>query len=179
MKKVLFAIAALASCMTASAQLWVSGGLNLDNQSYWNDDDTRTSWSLEPAIGYALDDALEVGLSFGIGGSSKGDDKSTNFSIAPFARYTFLSEGDFSMFVQGQLGYTYHKDKNPLGEDKSWSFGVSFCPGIKYALTDQFAIVATFGNLYFDHDDSDWGGAQNGFGLNINSGLNFGLVYSF
>ena len=85
MKKVLFAIAALATCMTASAQLWVGGALKLGNESNWNDDKSGTEWRIAPTVGYALDDALEVGLGFAIGGTSKGDYSDFNFRIAPFA----------------------------------------------------------------------------------------------
>ena len=200
MKKFLFAVAALATSLTASAQLWVSGSLGLGNQSTWNVKDTETTWNFSPSVGYALDDALEVGLSFGIGGTSQGDDSSLNFSIAPFARYTFLSEGDFSMFIEGNVSYGYNKDKkssskttvNPIdgstttttvtNESKNWSFGINLMPGIKYAMTDQFAIVAKFGALSFLHKDSESPrfGDQNGFGINIDATkLEFALVYSF
>jgi len=196
MKKVLFAIAAMATCMTASAQLWVSGGLNFGSQSYWNVDDSQTSWGISPAIGYALDDALEVGLEFGISGTSQKDDSSLNFSIAPFARYTFLSEGDFSMFIQGKVGYNYGNVKTSVStttsgvttttttERKTWGFDIDIEPGIKYAFTDNFAMAATLGGLYFKHNDpekaSAFGGTtQNGFGLSFSTNLKLSLVYTF
>ena len=194
MKKFLFAVAALATCMSASAQLWVGGSLKFDNSKTWQNDNSTTSWNISPKIGYALDDALEVGLGFGIGGSSfktNAETKRTSFdfSIAPFARYTFFTDGDFSMFVEGNVEYAYHKSKSePKSgssvEGKNWSFGINIMPGIKYALTDQFALVATLGALSFNHYQPDkevtpWGGTQNQFGLNLDSVFSFGLYYSF
>lgn len=179
MKKVLFTIAAMAACMTASAQLWVSGSVGISNQSSWNDDKAATTWNLSPSIGYALDDALEVGLELGLDGYSKDQLSRFNIKIAPFARYTFLSEGDFSMFLQGNVEFTSYSQKSP--DRKGQIFGVSVKPGIKYTFTDNFAMVATFGSLYFNHRDrTEYGyDEQNGFGCNIGSNLSFGLVYSF
>ena len=194
MKKFLFAVAALATCMSASAQLWVGGSLKLDNSKDWDHDNSTTSWNISPKIGYALDDALEVGLGFGIGGSSfKQNDEtkktSFDFSIAPFARYTFFTDGDFSMFVEGNVEYAYHKTKKEpksgsATESKNWSFGINIMPGIKYALTDQFALVATVGTLSFNHHRPDkelstWYGTQNQFSLYLDSAVSFGLYYSF
>jgi long-subunit fatty acid transport protein len=187
MKKVLFAIAAMTACVSASAQLWVSGSVGIGNTANWNEDKAKTTWNFSPSIGYALDDALEVGLALGLDGSSKDDNSEFNFSIAPFARYTFLSEGDFSMFIQGNIEFAAYSEKNhntglTKKDIKGQGFGVRIMPGVKYTLTDNFAIVATFGSLYYEHQDFDpeyYNNVQNRFGCNIFSGLNFGLVYSF
>lgn len=185
MKKILFVIAAVASCMTANAQFWVSGSVGVSNSSSYNSDDTRTNWNFNPSVGYALDDALEVGLGLGIGGSSYADDKSFDFSISPFLRYTFLSDGDFSMFLQGNLFLDHQKQKYVIAGDetvdKDTEYGISIRPGIKYTLTDKFAIVATLGGLYFNHtkEPDPSVGPKNNIGLDINTGLDFGLVYSF
>ena len=180
MKKVLFAIAALATCMTASAQLWVGGALKLGNQSNWNDDKSGTEWLINPTVGYALDDALEVGLGFAIGGTSKGDYSDFNFNIAPFARYTFLSEGDFSLFLEGQVSYGYSKVKD--ADKADWNFRFEIEPGVKYALTDNFSMVAKLGGIFFDHNNpaaSPSAAKQNTFGLDFGTGLSLGLYYSF
>jgi len=194
MKKFLFAVAAMAACVTASAQLWVGGSLSFDNSKRWANDNSSIEWRISPKIGYALDDALEVGLGFSIGGYSwesnlETKDTDLGFSIAPFARYTFFSEGDFSMFIEGNVEYSYYKEKSEpkvgdSSEAKSWSFGVNILPGIKYALTDNFALVAQFGALSFTHaqpdkDNKPWTGSQNSFRFSLYSGVSFGLYYSF
>lgn len=180
MKKFLFVVAALATSMAASAQLWVSGGLNIANERDWNDDNSGTSWSINPAIGYALDDALEVGLSFDLNGYNYDKTSRFGFNIAPFARYTFLSAGDFSMFLECSVGYTYDKWKD--ADKADWEFDAKIRPGVKYTLTDNFAMVAKLGKgLFFHHDQPDgpstW--TQNEFGFDFTSALSFGLVYSF
>lgn len=179
MKKVLFAIAAMAACVTANAQLWVSGSAGIWNQSTWNDDKTATSWSFYPSIGYALDDALEVGLELRLYGYGKDDNSEFDFGIAPFARYTFLSEGNFSMFLQGNIEFSSYSEKNP--DFKGKAFGLGIVPGVKYTLTDKFAIVSSFGSLYYYHNDrTEYNDRnQNLFGCTIFSDLEFGLVYTF
>lgn len=179
MKKVLFAIAAMVACVTANAQLWVSGSASISNQSRWNDDKAATSWKISPLIGYALDDALEVGLGLHLYGYGKDDNSEFDFGIAPFARYTLLSEGDFSMFVQGFVEFYSNSEKNP--DLKGKNFGLGIEPGIKYTLTDNFAIVATFGGLtYYHYDLTEFGNRrQNEYYCGLFSTLNFGLVYSF
>jgi len=184
MKKVLFAIAAMAACVSASAQVWISGGVEsrgvgFSNQSTYGDDKTTTQWYFNPAIGYALDDALEVGLELSLSGRSHDETSTFDFKVAPFARYTFLSEGDFSMFLQGDVAFTSYSSKKP--DHKGQAFGINIKPGIKYILTDNFAMVATFGSLYYNHKDRTEFGYddQNGFGCSIGSGLSFSLVYTF
>lgn len=173
MKKVLFAIAALATCMTASAQLWIGGNFNFGTNSV-KDGDATTSWGIAPSVGYALDDKIEVGLTFGIDGTKTGDAKSTNFQIAPFARYTFLSAGDFSMFGQAKVAYNYNK----VGDDGTSNFGVAIQPGIKYAVSDNFSFVALLGQGLYFTSYSD-GNTKSRFGINFNDAFTFGIVYAF
>lgn len=179
MKKVLFAIAAMAACMSANAQLWISGGASVSNDSEWNDDKSATQWNITPAIGYALDDALEVGLELNLEGYKKDETSRFNFKISPFARYTFFTDGDFSMFLQGNIDFANYSQKSP--DRKGQVFGVSIKPGVKYALTDNFAMVATVGKLYWTHEDRTeyYYNDQNSFGVGVGSNLSFSLVYSF
>ena len=194
MKKFLFAVAALATSLTASAQLWVGGSLDFDNSKEWQNDKSRTDWSISPKVGYALDDALEVGLGFGISGASFENNLETKssqltFSVAPFVRYSYFSEGNFSLFVEGNVSYYYYSgNQEPnVGETvktSNWSFGVNILPGFKYTLTDHFALVGTFGRLSYNHyrpdkEDPAWIGAQNSFGFNLHSGYSIGLYYAF
>lgn len=173
MKKFLFVVAALATSLTASAQLWVGGSLGFDSNAV-KDGDPTTNWLFEPTVGYALNDNLEVGLTLLIEGSKHGDDKNTYIGIAPFARYTFLSAGDFSLFGQASIPYLNTK----VGDNSTSRFGVRIQPGVKYALTDQFSMFALLGNgLYFD-SYSD-GNTKSRFGFDITTGLSLGLVYSF
>ena len=194
MKKFLFAVAVLATSLTASAQLWVGGSLNFDNSKEWDENKASTSWGISPKIGYALDDALEVGLGFGIRGASFENNAETkssqlSFSVAPFVRYTFFSDGNFSLFVEGNVSYAYNSDKEEpkVGETSKtndWEFGVNILPGFKYTLTDHFALVGTIGSLSYTHnrpykDAKTWYGNQNSFRFNLHSGYSIGLYYAF
>jgi opacity protein-like surface antigen len=96
------------------------------------------------------------------------------------------------MFAQGKVGYSFGNTKTPgidpatlekiTKESKTWQFGFYIEPGIKYALTDNFSMVATLGGLSFTHNDPEKasdGDDQNAFKFNLFTSLNFGLVYSF
>ena len=93
---------------------------------------------------------------------------------------------DLDSVVQAML-MTSHlmKDKDVIAGDeivdKNTRYGISIRPGIKYTLTDQFAIVATLGGLYFDHTKEPDPSVdhKSTIGLIIDTGLDFGLVYSF
>jgi hypothetical protein len=194
MKKFLFAVAALATSLTASAQLWVGGSLDFGNSKQWDDEKSKTEWGISPKIGYALDDALEVGLGFSIKGASFENNAETkssqlSFTVAPFVRYTYFSEGNFSLFVEGNVSYYYYSGKREpkVGDTQktsNWNFGANILPGFKYTLTDHFALVATFGRLSYTHSQPDkdikpWTGDQNEFGFNISSSYGIGLYYTF
>ena len=162
MKKVLFAIAAMAACVSASAQLWVGGVVGFGNTSYYTEGaKSSTEWRFAPTAGYALDDKLDVG-------------------IKPFVRYTFLSAGDFGLFLDGQVGYSYNKYGDA---DGTWNFVISVNPGIKYQLSEHFTVAGMlFGEgLFFRHykEPEDKIGVSNQFGLECGSSLNFGLYYTF
>lgn len=181
MKKILFAIAALATSMAASAQVWVGGVVGFENESFYTEgSNSYTSWRIEPTVGYALSDNLEVGLGFGVSGTKQGDTKSTKFNIQPFVRYTFFSAGDFSMFADGKVGYNYSKYGDA---DGTWDFGINIKPGIKYQLTENFSIVGQlYGDgLYFKQykEPETKTGTKNQFGLECGTGLSFGLYYTF
>jgi len=180
MKKVLFAIAAMAACVSASAQLWLGGVVGFGNTSYYTEGaKSSTQWRFAPTVGYALDDKLDVGLKLDLQGTS-GDTKYTSIGIKPFVRYTFFSAGDFSFFADGQVGYNYNK----YGDgDGTWNFVVSVNPGIKYQLSEHFTVAGMlYGEgLFFRHykEPADKTGTSNQFGLECGSSLNFGLFYTF
>ncbi|MBR5934855.1 MAG: porin family protein [Bacteroidaceae bacterium] len=173
MKKFLFVVATLATCMTASAQFWVGGSFNFSTNSV-KDGDATTSWGISPEVGYALDDQIEVGLGCGIGGTKVGDAKTTNFQIAPFARYTFFSEGNFSIFGQAKVAFNYNK----VGDDGTSNFGVAIQPGVKYAVSEKFSFVALLGQGLYFTSYSD-GNTKSDFGVDFKDKLSLGIVYSF
>ena len=129
----------------------------------------ETAWGLAPEIGYNLSDNLTIGL--GIGYTSFGDD-SDMFGVNPYVRWYGWKSGDFSVYLQGNIEYA--KFNYIDGDDNK--FGINVAPGIAYSFTEKWGINATFGVLGYEKYKSDDDGA---FGLALNSGLAFGLTYTF
>ena len=64
MKKALFIIAALASCMTVSAKYWFGGSIGFDTESYYYNDNKYHLFEFSPMVGMAIEDNLDLGLQF-------------------------------------------------------------------------------------------------------------------
>ncbi len=176
MKKLLFVIAALASCMSISAKFWVEGDVYYRSSSQYYNDDNQVQWGLVPTVGMSLNDKLSVGLAVGLEGYKFGARDYTNIKINPFARYTLIESGDFSLFAQGGVGYSHTTDG-----DGSWSLWLNVLPGIKYSFNENFAVVAKMSCLYLSHDSSNGlFSEKNDFNFDLDSGLfSFGLIYEF
>jgi hypothetical protein len=185
MKKVLFAIAALALCMTANAKYWFSGSIGFDNLSLYTTTDKAKTLDFSPAFGMEIEDDIELGIQLGIvddhyyrGG---GVQQEFSFSFAPFIRYTFLREGDFNMFVEGGFDYTII---SPSGYN-FWSIAFKIEPGIRYNFSEHWSAVAKCKGFSFTHmsepEQAGWPGEafKNKISLGIDTALQLGLVYEF
>ena len=183
MKKVLFVIAALALSMTASAKYWFGGTLGYDNKSYYNNDKNKGALVIAPSVGMAIEDYLELGADINIANYTNlnaNKAKQFWFSFAPFLRYTFLTEGNFNMFVQGGVEYGI---VSPEG-NKAWHLTFQIQPGIRYMMSDHWSVVAKMDGFYFTHcndpEDPIGGDFKNNVGFGIDcSALKLGLIYEF
>lgn len=183
MKKALFVIAALALSMTASAKYWFSGTISYDNKSLYNSDNNKGILVIAPSVGMAIEDALELGIEFDITDYKyiyAGQNQRFGFSFAPLLRYTFLTEGNFNMFVQGRFEYGV---VSPSGNDL-WFLSFKVQPGIRYMMSDHFSAVATLDGFYFTHRNDPVMKVGDDFKNNVGFGidcaaLKLGLVYEF
>lgn len=188
MKKALFIIAAIATCMTANAKYWFSGSLGFETTSQYGTDEKGRVLELSPAFGMQIEDEIELGVELNIKDTKYFRNNSVNtqqmfsFGFAPFIRYTFFTEGNFNMFVQGGFEYAI---VSPSGFN-FWSLSLYAQPGIRYMMSDHFSVQAKFNGLAFTHmSNPEVGGYpgttyKNNFGLNADfTALTFGLVYEF
>ena len=185
MKKALFVIAALALSMTASAKYWFSGSVGFNTESLYNTDTKATVLDFSPAFGMSIENSLELGVQLGIVDdkfftSPTAVQQVFSFSFAPFLRYTFLTEGNFNMFVQGGVEYGI---VSPEG-NKAWHITVQVQPGIRYMMSDHWSAVAKMDGFYFTHcndpEDPIGGDFKNNVGFAVDfSALRFGLIYEF
>ncbi len=157
---------------TVQAQYFIGGNFSLNSTGgsiksgeTTTDKETSTSFTLSPQLGYFLSEDLAVGLGIGINSTrekSPGDpeviNKSTGFSIQPFARYYVLDMNKFSLFGEGQLSYSASSSKVESGgtttEGPSTStVGISVSPGISYNLNEKVALEAFINgfNLSYTH----------------------------
>lgn len=187
MKKVLFAIAALALCMNVNAKYWFSGSLGFENLSLYTTDNKAKTLDFSPSFGMALENNIELGLGLGIVDNHYYRNNKTevqqafSFKFAPFIRWTFIEDGNFDMFVQG--GFSYQVT-SPSGFN-FWELGLNVSPGIRYHLSDSWSIQAMCRGFEFAHmsepERGGFGGEmyKNKLGLNIDTAMEFGLVYEF
>lgn len=194
MKKIMFAAALMVASLSASAQVYIGGGVALHSTTPETvkdkDVDDITTFKLLPELGYKIDDNLSIGAAFGYSYKKQGDVKNTGFSIEPYIRYTFAKWNNVGFFGEGGFGYehTNNSTEKEVGkvtvktEDKvnTWYIGVR--PGISVDLSKNFTLVSKIGWLGYKswkHDNDD-AKAGSDFGLDLDaSNIQFSLLYNF
>ena len=135
------------------------------------DKESSTSFSLNPKGGYFLSEDFAVGLGIGINtsrektpGSPEVIDKSTGFSIKPFARYYALEWNNFSLFGVGQLGYSTSSSKEESGSvttdgPTTNTIALLVHPAVAYNLNEKVALEAFINgfNLGYSHSTEKTG----------------------
>lgn len=204
MKKIMMTLAAVAVAATMNAQVYIGGNLGFStskDKTDPTDEQTVTGFTIQPEIGYQLDDKFGVGIVLGytsaktkhegnIGGVAYSTDvKSSAFAIKPYLRYQCFTAGNFNVFVDGGLAFQTISRDNMKNE---MDFGLFVSPGIAYNVNEKWSIVAHLNNMFTlgYHKDpvADVAGAPDAptsFNANLASGgfnlgsLTFGVYYNF
>lgn len=178
MKKVFLTLAFVAAAFFCQAQLFVGGSLGIgtgggsSTETTTSGSETETveakapktfSFSINPTLGYMLNDKLGAGITLGYGiynTTEKGEDykhvaKSPSWEIAPFVRYILADWNAVSLYADFVIGLSGNKEKyiaegtqggtayNTETEGpKTFNFGVSVVPGLAYNLTDNISVNA-------------------------------------
>ena len=144
MKKLFASLAAVLVSVAMSAQIYVGGGLNVESNS------DKTGFGVAPEVGYVLNENLAIGgmLNFDVQDIDAID--AFKLDIKPYARYTFLKAGNFSLFADGVVDLNYD------GGASEFNFqGVYVQPGVSYAFNEKFSIAARMGQIgYVDNADN-------------------------
>ena len=178
MKKILFTLAAAVITLTASAQVYLGGEVGL----WRNWDANHTSFSINPEIGYNLDENWAIGTTIGYTYNYNSGIKTNAFEVAPYARYTYAKFDAVSLFLDGGFGFqTYKVSQDGHSSDSMNGWQVGIKPGVKVDLTSKLSFVAHVGFLgYRDADDNKSAWGENGFGFKLDgNNLGFGLYYNF
>ena len=204
MKKIMMTMAALAVAVTMNAQVYIGGNIGFNSskdKTNPTDEQTITGFSIQPEIGYQLDDKFGVGIVLGYGhnkvkheGNIEGiaysaDVKSSAFLIKPYLRYQCFTAGKFNVFVDGGLNFKTVSRDNMKNE---MDFGLFVSPGIAYNVNEKWSIVAHLNDMFKlgYHKDAvaDIAGAPDAptsFNVGLASGgfnvgtLTFGVYYNF
>lgn len=178
MKKIFLTVAVAAAALTANAQAYVGGEVGL-----WHDNDAKaTNFDIKPEIGYNLSDkwALGIGIGYEYGKVGKDDFavKTHDFTINPYARWSFVKFGPAKLFLDMGFGVDVQKSK---GADAATAWRIGVQPGIAVNLSKHIDFIAHLGFLgYCDSDDQKNTTYGNGFGFYVSGNdLTFGIDYNF
>lgn len=180
MKKILLSFVAAAFSLVVSAQTYVGGELGFWRD--WQDGANKTSFVVNPEVGYNLNENWAIGVRLGYGYEYVKGDKVNAFEVSPYARYTYAKLGPVNLFLDGGFGFGTFKvkdaDGNSSDAQNAWEVGIK--PGLSVNLTEKLSFISHVG--FFGYRKSDMGEVfgENGFGLKLKStDLTFGLLYNF
>jgi hypothetical protein len=195
MKKVfLFALVAVLSIASASAQAYIGGSLGFLSSSAkpeGGEKITSSAFSFAPEVGYSLTEKLDLGIAVAFGSGKSGDLKTTGFGVAPYVRYSLVEFGKFSVLGKASLGIDSETEKDNGYKTTLTTFGLNVAPVLKYDLSDHFVLLANlnFLGLGFNQTTEKEGDAKltrTGCGLGIDTDnvanvgeLTIGFAYKF
>jgi outer membrane protein W len=167
--------------------MWLEGGITLTTGDSNND-----YFAFTPKFGYFLTEKWAVGADLNISTVSylpnaNNLDKSNSFGVGVFARYYFLSLGNFKAFGEAGLGYN-HTKLEYLNSTTDMNNGIkaNIDLGINYFFTPKWAATFTLATiLSYNNANPENGASTSDLVVNINLFNNifaqpqFGLLYKF
>jgi hypothetical protein len=174
MKKIVLTLAIMMAVISASAQVYVGGGLAFTGTKV--EGVKSTNIKILPEIGYELSEDWSIGTVIGWEYNKVGSYKVNSIEVAPYARYNFLHSERVNLFVDGGFGLASSKVK---GCDALNLWQVGFKPGISVRLSEHFMFVAKYGFLgYKEANESGFKAKEYGLDLDTDE-LSFGFHYIF
>ena len=197
MKKLFITLAFVAAAFFAQAQLFVGGSAGFTSTKDHMKDGAIdfkkvTTITVLPTVGYMFTDNMGFGVDFGMsytkkkpkdGESNTADIKTTSYTFSPFFRYVFAEVENFSFYADAKLDMSFGKEKQNGTPNKDLqTFGFGVVPGMSYSLTDNISMVASLNILRLGYTQTKVGDNKEkafGFGVNENTPINLGFVYTF
>lgn len=173
MKKLIMIAVMAVVAASASAQVYVGGGLGFNYEKGKEDGaKSTTQFNIKPEVGYTLTEKWAVGMQIGLTSEKKEDcDALTGFSVEPYARYTFASIDKVSFFVDGGVGY------ETFGKDKGNEFRIGVRPGVNFNVAEGINVRAKLGYLGYK-TQSEEADNKNKFGFNVDGNtLELGIFF--
>lgn len=169
MKKQIFTLLALvAFALTANAQFVVGGTFGIAHDGSKTDDtynNSSTSYTINPRLGYQLNDRMQAGLLLGysynynrnyytlLGDTYYNSNQNSTFGFAPYFRYNFINHDRLNFYMEASLafdfmgkGSNYNSQTNTTtdGVTKASTYALRIVPGVNYALTDNLSMDVNF-----------------------------------
>ena len=169
MKKILMTMAAMAVSVCASAQVYIGGTVGFGGIKQGGGD-SKTFYKFVPEIGYQFNKNWEAGLTVGYQGVEDGNNM---FTVAPYARYNFVTTKLVDLFIEGTVGYGH---VGGHGADAD-AFEIGLKPGLKVNLSNHISFITKVGFLGWQKNDvtdvQKWG-------LDVDAtNVQFGVNYKF
>lgn len=200
--KHIVSIALLMTIFTsAQAQFLLGGQFSINTSSSkfkFGDTETEgakfTSITILPRLAYTGDD-FWFGIDAGITNiksespnfpSGTDVEKSTVFSVAPFARYIKKPVDNLGIWVEGQAGVSFGASEDNGRDDEGYfNITAGIRPGIILFIGNHLSFEASFGSLAFSstkitdkaNPDPESTETYNAFGLNVNQNLDLGDAF--
>lgn len=180
MKKLLVMAIAMIATLAASAQAYTGGAIGFMRNTSAN----KTTFTIAPELGFNLSDTWAIGGVVDFSYLKTKEGHSTMFEIDPYARYTFYKADNskLKLFIDGgvDLGFGSSKLKGE-SSGTAVSFGIGLNPGVSYALSDNFSLVAHLGFLGYKGGNDKYKQLHDEvFGFDFSTmNLSFGFYYNF
>ncbi|MGQ7944982.1 outer membrane beta-barrel protein [Flavobacterium sp. WC2509] len=171
----------------SKGDMWIEGGISLTTG-----DSSDDYFAVTPKVGYFLDNKWAIGADINFSTVSylpnaNGYDNSASFGIGGFARYYFLSLGNFKAFGEAGLGYNHTKmDYLNGGSNVNNGIKANLDLGINYFFTPKWAMTFTLAQiLSYNNVSPENGDNTNDLVINVNLFNNifaqpkFGLLYKW
>lgn len=178
MKKIFaFAVMAIMALgVFAQNNLYVGGSFG-----FWrNSSDNNTTVQILPEIGYNLSENAAIGTVIGYDYNYNDGLKRSLVVFDPYVRYAFFNNDRVRLFVDGGVDLGFGKSK--IGDTSSKTavtYGIGIKPGISYAISDNFSLVAHLGFIgYKGGNKASHEPDQGGLMFDGNN-LSFGMYYNF
>ncbi len=178
MKKILLIAALVAATATASAQFYVEGAIGYKQTKAKDAGDlTDSKYTVAPAVGYYLNDRFDVGVGLDLCGAKfeqgEGEAKQNDWSVAPFARYSFLQLGKFE--VLAKLAVNYGQGKVDVTDEmaiKYSQFGVNLTPILAFNVCERIVLTTQLNFMSLGYNvfkDRDGDGKYTNFNIGVDS----------
>ena len=147
-----------------------------------------STFIVNPGIGYQFSKNLTAGINVGLdaaksetGPASDNYDKSFNYTVGPFLRYTKTLNDLFSTYAQLNASYLSSKVTDYGDPSVNWNgFGASIVPAIAVNVHNGLAINFNIGGLQYTSVGPKGGSSQNnGFELTFGQSVGIGIQKNF